>query len=75
MTRAELEIAIRLNFEILYPGKTSDIRYPNDDQIYVYVDGLMFDATLYSDDDGFLYFIPVVAGIHAPDLAVRIRYL
>lgn len=74
MTTAEREIHIRLHFEILYPGRAIDFIYPNDDQIYVYADNLMFIADLDSDDDGCFYFMPVVKGHRVTDLTVRIRY-
>lgn len=74
MTQHPAQTHIQLNFEILYPGRTIDFIYPNDDQIYVYADNLMFCCDLYSDDDGFFYFVPVVNGHRATDLTVRIRY-
>lgn len=74
MTRHPWEPHIHLCFEILYPGKAIDFIYPNEDQIYVYVDNMMFIADLFSDDDGFFYFVPVIAGHRNTDLCVRVRY-
>lgn len=74
MQQPPYETHIRLCFEILYPGKAIDFIYPNEDQIYVYADNLMFCADLCSDDDGFFYFVPVVQGHRHTDLTVRIRY-
>lgn len=74
MEHRERETQIKLCFEQLYPGKAIDFIYPNEDQIYVYVDNLQFDCVIASDDDGFFYFIPVIAGRHVVDLCVRIRY-
>ena len=74
MTRAELDIQIRLSFEILYPGKSIDIDHSEEDQIDVYVDNMLFQAILCSDDDGHLYFHPIVGGHEVSQLTVRIAY-
>lgn len=74
MQQHPMEPHIRSCFQAIYPGKVVDFIYPNEDQIYVYVDGMMFIADLFSDDDGFFYFVPMIDGHRMTDLSVRVRY-
>lgn len=74
MTRNEIDGQIAWTFALITPGHPVDIFHPSNDVIRVIADDQLFEADLVSDDDGFIYLVPMTDGPMPSNTCIRVPY-